>query len=187
MITDALGYYVLGSLLALASASAEEITIVFAGAAETPAHRGALQGLAEANVQGEFLGIRYRLVADEIDTVTDPVAIIAAVDPTRLVQIVERHTTLPVLNVTARETSLREDCRNNLFHIAPSTAMIEDAQYQWQQRSPGSPATARAWHQTFRKYAAAQLNLRFRDRFASAMDDDAWAGWAAMKLLAALV
>ncbi|MGR8947364.1 MAG: ABC transporter substrate-binding protein [Gammaproteobacteria bacterium] len=45
-------------------------------------------------------------------------------------------------------------------------------------------AKARAWHRTFRKYAASQLNSRYQETFAQEMDDEAWAGWAATKLLA---
>jgi ABC transporter substrate binding protein (PQQ-dependent alcohol dehydrogenase system) len=42
---------------------------------------------------------------------------------------------------------------------------------------------AHAWHSTFEKYAAAQLNKRYRDSFATPMVDEAWAGWAAVKIV----
>jgi hypothetical protein len=164
---------------------AEEINILFVGDADAPANLGARQGLAEANAQGEFLGIRYRLVSGAAGEAVEPapVAVIAAVNTTRLRHLAKQFSELPVLNTTIKETFLREDCWSNLFHIGPSAAMLEDAERQWQRKAPGSTATARAWHPTFRKYAAAQLNARFRERFDSDMDDDAWSGWAAMKLL----
>ena len=127
------------------------------GATGSSAHLGARQGLAEANAQGEFMGIRYRLVSpDEVSNVGPrPVAIITAVNATRLLQLVEQYPHLAVFNTTVQDPALRENCHDNLFHVGPSTAMLADAERQWQRKKPGSPARARAWHETFRKYAAA--------------------------------
>jgi hypothetical protein len=171
--------------LTTAVACAQELSIVYVGEADAAAALGARQGLAEAVAQGEFLGITFRLVSADEPQAQDaaPVAIIAAVNATRLLQIAEQNPDVPVFNTTAGDTILREFCRDNLFHVGPSDAMLEDAERQWQRKAPGSPAQARAWHRTFRKYAAAQLNGRFRERFGRDMDDDAWAGWAALKLL----
>ena len=132
------------------------------------------------------MGVEYRLVtADEVgDNGPLPVAIIAAVDSARILRLAERYQHLPLFNTTAQDTSLRENCTDNLFHIGPSEAMLADAERQWRRQAPDSVARARAWHRTFRKYASAQLNIRFHEQFGSYMDDDAWAGWAAMKLLA---
>lgn len=172
--------------VASASVAASDINIMYLGEADTSAHLGARQGLAEANAQGEFLNITYRLITADNDAAgqMSPVAIIAAVNPARLGRIADQYPDLPVLNVTASATTLREACVDNLFHIGPSDAMIADAERQWQRKEAGSPAQARAWHWTFRKYAAAQLNQRFREQFERDMDDAAWAGWAALKLLA---
>ncbi len=165
---------------------ADEITVLYVGAADSSAHLGARQGLSEANAQGEFMGVQYRMVtvAEMDQTKLTPVAIIAATQPTRLSQLVANYPDLALLNTTAKDTALREQCRGNLFHIIPSTAMLTDAERQWVQNASGSTAQARAWHHTFRKYAASQLNIRFKDQFGISMDDEAWAGWAAMKLLA---
>ena len=178
--------YLLMSSIAGIELRAEEISVLYIGAADSSAHLGARQGLLEANAQGAFMSIEYRLltVAEMDHTTVTPVAIIAAVDPTRLVQLVEAYPHLALFNTTAKDTRLREDCRDNLFHIGPSAAMLADAESQWRRYAPDSPARARTWHPTFRKYAAAQLNMRFKEQFTTAMDDDAWAGWAAMKLLA---
>ena len=179
------GYLLMTSLSGI-ELRAEEISVLYVGVADTSAHFGARQGLSEAVVQGEFMGIEYRmLTAAEMDQENvSPVAIIAAVEPTRLIQLVEAYPNLAIFNITANDTKLRELCRDNLFHIGPSAAMLADAEAQWRRHAPDSAARARAWHRTFQKYAAAQLNIRFKKQFATDMDDDAWAGWAAMKLLA---
>jgi len=176
---------VLLSLFTVTAVSAEAISVLYIGAADSSAQHGARQGLWEANVQGEFLGVTYVLASHDgsCADVPAPVAIIAAVDSVRLRGIAERFNDVPVFNTIAGDTQLREDCRDNLFHVGPSDAMIDDAERQWQRKEPGSPARARTWHRTFRKYAAAQLNARFSERFGADMDDAAWAGWAAMKLL----
>ncbi len=170
-------------LLTLGEAiAANTVDILFVGEPGTPAHYGARQGLSEANAQGEFLGVTYRLVsADTADA--NPRAVVAAVNPTRLLRLREQRRELPVLNVTAMETTLREACEANLFHVIPSRAMLEDAENQWQRKNPGSAARARAWHRTFRKYAASQLNSRYHEQFGQDMVDEAWSGWAAVKLL----
>ncbi|MFP6682054.1 MAG: hypothetical protein VCB07_07650 [Gammaproteobacteria bacterium] len=172
-------------LPAIGELKADEISVLYIGVTGSSVHLGARQGLAEANAQGEFMGIHYRLVSfDEVSNGgSTPVAIISAVNATRLLQLVEQNQNVPVFNTAVADPALRENCRDNLFHVGPSTAMLADAERQWQQKNPGSPARARTWHQTFRKYAAAQLNLRFKDRFGAEMDDGAWVGWAAMKLL----
>jgi len=60
--------------------------------------------------------------------------------------------------------------------------MKSDAVAQWQQKEPGSNVTAQAWHGDFVKFAARDLNKRFKKKQGQTMDDDAWAGWAAVKM-----
>ena len=62
--------------------------------------------------------------------------------------------------------------------------MKQDAIAQWQQKHPGTPVIARAWHKDFVKFAARDLNKRFRKAFHKSMDDYAWAGWAAIRMAA---
>lgn len=169
-------------LLTIAGARAETVDILFAGEADSPAYHGARQGLSEANAQGEFLGVSYRLVTADTSQAT-PRAVVAAVNPARLLRLGEQYPDLPVLNVTASENTLREACERNVFHVIPSRAMLEDAENQWQRKNPGTTARARAWHHTFRKYAASQLNIRYHEQFAQDMNDESWSGWAAVKLL----
>ena len=40
-----------------------------------------------------------------------------------------------------------------------------------------------AWDSSLERFGAAQLNERYRKRFSSAMDEHAWAGWMAIKIL----
>ena len=169
-----------------ATLAAREVVLGFIGEPNSSAHRGVRQGLNEANAQGEFLGVSYRLldVARADDLPANVTAVIAAVNGEHLVQIAADFHGIPVLNIAAPETYLREDCVDNLLHVLPSVAMRDDAERQWRRAHPGSQARARAWHKTFRKYAAAQLNIRFRDEFGEDMTDIAWSGWAAVKLLA---
>jgi len=163
--------------------AAEQVDFLYLGETGTPAYFGAQQGLTEANAQGEFLGVTYRLVATD-SAGAAPRAIIASVDSIALAEIADRYPQLPVLNVGDGDTALREQCRDNWFHIGPSRAMLADAERQWQRKNPDSSARAQAWHRSFRKYAAAQLNSRYHEQFERDMNDAAWAGWAAVKLLA---
>jgi ABC-type branched-subunit amino acid transport system substrate-binding protein len=40
-----------------------------------------------------------------------------------------------------------------------------------------------AWSSSLERFGAAQLNERYRKRFGVEMDEDAWAGWLAIKVL----
>lgn len=48
--------------------------------------------------------------------------------------------------------------------------------------APGT-AVPVAWHHSLRRYGAAQLNDRFRTRTGQGMDENAWYGWMAVKLV----
>lgn len=164
-----------------------EVAIAFVGTPEGEAYQGALQGLAEANQQGRFLGQRYVLTAYE-DTATAlaaaPAAIVATPSkPDELKSLVETAGTLPVFNVTLTDAASRALCLPQLFHIQPSDAMKAAALEQWQQAGNTGEAKAVAWNSGFKKYAASQLNKRYSKAAGGApMTDAAWAGWAAVKL-----
>jgi hypothetical protein len=156
-----------------------EVPIAFVGPTDGTAWRGARQGLDEAQLQGEFLGQRYRLDAAP----EQAVALVAALSAGELRALAEAHPGLPVLNVAAADDALREQCIPNLFHVLPSARMANDAVAQWKRAHPEAEVHARAWHPDFEKYAASQLNKRYSEQFEAPMDDQAWAGWAAVKLL----
>lgn len=170
----------LGASLSIAAQQSIDVPLAFVGAPDTAAHRGAQQGLAEAQMQGEFLGQTYRLDA----SAADAVAIVAALPAADLQALAAAHPDKPVLNVGADDDSLRAQCRPNLFHVLPSARMRADAVAQWQQANPGTTGvSARAWHASFEKYAASQLNKRYTAEFSQPMNDESWAGWAAVKLV----
>lgn len=156
-----------------------EVPLAFVGPVDGSAHQGARQGLDEARLQGEFLGQRYRLDA----AAGEAVAIIAALPADEVATVARQYPKVPILNVTAADDTLRDDCLPNLFHVGPSERMLADARKQWTSLHPKSRAEAQAWHPSFEKYAAAQLNKRYAEQFGQPMDDPAWAGWAAVKLL----
>ncbi len=62
--------------------------------------------------------------------------------------------------------------------------MQEDAVEQWRQKHPGADVVATAWHQDFVKFAARDLNKRYRKKIGTGMDEYSWAGWAAVKMVA---
>ena len=163
-----------------------EAHLGYIGPAGHNVYLGVTQGLAEANLQGQFLGQRY--VLHEQSTPGTPgntplSAIFAAVDADTLKQLSARHPDIPIFNLTLDDEALREQCLPNVFHIPPSQRMKEDAIAQWRKRNPESTATVQAWHPDFKKYAAEQLNRRFLKAQGRPMDEDAWAGWAAVKIL----
>ena len=84
-------------------------------------------------------------------------------------------------------TPLRQACTTNLLHVPPSRAMKADAVAQWLQKNPDANVEAWAWHPKFVKYAARDLNKRFLKVQGTAMDDDGWAGWAAVRMVAEAV
>lgn len=186
------GTFAAALMLSVCAADAQplEVDIGFVGEADSDAWHGAVQGLAEANAQGKFLGVRYALVpldaAAGVDT-SDLAVVIAAVAPTALGALARAQPQTPIFNVSAEDDALRGACRTHVFHTIPSAAMRADAVMQWQQQHPGSVIVAQAWHEDFEKYAAVQLNRRYRETSGRPMNDVAWAAWAAVKLTADLI
>ncbi|MGH8564737.1 MAG: ABC transporter substrate-binding protein [Gammaproteobacteria bacterium] len=147
------------------------------------------QGLEEANLQGQFLGQRYRLtsfVPGEIDRApaSQAAVLLAALGDSELVKLGQLAPGRAVFDLGSESDTLRARCLPNLLHILPSTRMKADALAQWQHLHPGSRARVQAWHPNFTKYAAEQLNQRYRKAQGRDMDDRAWAGWAAVKMVA---
>ena len=150
--------------------------------ARTRPFSASTQGLEEANLQGGFLGQRY-LLDVERDARLPPAAILAAIEDEALVALAGQHPGTPVFNLSSETDALRDKCLMNLLHVIPSREMKRDALAQWRKLHPGSKALAQAWHPEFKKYSAEQLSKRFFKARGQAMDDGAWAGWAAVKLL----
>ena len=178
------------TFIVLAGAGATEVTEInfaFIGDAGSAAHTGVAQGIHEANLQGQFLGQRYSLQefsGDDLDVI-DPDGIIAVVVATNaddLKQAGERFNHHAVFNVSLHDDALREACAPNLLHVIPSARMLADAKAQWLQKNPDADVTVSGWHPQFVKFAARDLNKRYKKRFSRPMDQYAWAGWAAIKM-----
>ena len=169
-------------LLLLASLDAHadlDVAIAFVGEHTGSAWSGAQQGLDEARIQGEFLGQQYTLTNQPAGAT----AIVAALSTEALLALAAQHPNTPILNIGTSDDAARKACRPNLLHVPPSTAMLATAAAQWRSKHPDDQVEARAWHSTFEKYAASQLNHRYSEKFGGPMDDAAWAGWAAVKVV----
>jgi hypothetical protein len=162
------------------------VRIAFIGPGKGDTHDGARQGINEANAQGKFLGLDYELV-DSANVAAalaaHATAIVVDSDAATLPALAAQAKGTPVLNVRAEDDSLRSQCVANLLHTIPSQAMRADAVKQWQKKQPASHAEARAWDATAELYAGTQLNKRYADSAGRAMNDQAWAAWAAVKLV----
>lgn len=171
------------------SVYAEVIKVDFAyvGDDNHPALLGVKQGLEESNLQGQFLNQEYNLDIISNQSISKQdfskyIAVISATDIDTYKKLLSSLPTKPIFNLTNREDELRTACKTNALHIIPSNKMAKDAISQWHQKKPESKAVAQAWHEDFVKFAARDLNKRFKKNFDVVMDDFSWAGWAAIKM-----
>ena len=176
----------------VAAADTLEINLAFFGEQDKPPYLGVVQGLSEANLQGEFLGQKYNgkpYGSKNLIPIKDPVpsAILVDADVESLRILSQLNPDVPIFNLSEDHDILRHLCLPNVLHVIPSEQMKFDAEQQWKKKNPDSGAKAFAWHPDFRKYAARQLNNRFRKAALQGMDDYSWAGWAAVKMLAEAV
>ncbi len=164
-----------------------EIQYAFIGDAKSSAYKGVEQGIIEANLQGRFLGQTYSLRRfDDSDLshikADEYIAIIAALNADTLRRLSSAFPNHPVLNISIHDDALRQTCTANMLHVIPGNKMLNDAKQQWLQKNPGEPVHSSGWHDDFKKFAARDLNKRYRKRFSVSMDQYAWAGWAAVKM-----
>ena len=82
------------------------------------------------------------------------------------------------LNAASRRSSLRAACRRNTFHIEASDGMYANA------ARSGRADSVVLWDASLQRFGASQLNDRYRTMFKSGMSGSAWAGWAAIKVVA---
>ena len=166
-----------------------EVTMHYVGPTEGQVWLGVQQGLQEANLQGGFLGQKYQIEVvepDALETTEIKTVLLLATDDDYIMKAAqsEKFAAIPVINLISRSDELRESCLPNLFHITPSDEMRADALAQWQEKNPDKPANVQSWHEDFVKFAASQLNNRFKKSQGEAMTDQAWAGWAGTKMIA---
>ena len=175
--------------LSVALLAPAEVKLLYVGPTpyNSSSGRGVAQGVKEANQQGRFLGLDYQLemapVAEAGKHASVAAAFVAgsAADALAVAEALEG---VPVFNISSRDDALRTRCRPNLFHTAPSEKMLADAVAQWKSQHDAADVVARAWHEGFVKFAGRELNNRFRKAWNVAMDDEAWAGWVAVKIVA---
>lgn len=164
-----------------------EVNFAYVGQNDHDALLGVEQGLEESNLQGQFLNQKYNLeIISTADSSTHDfskyIAVLTSVDIDTLTTLSSKLPDTPIFNLSLGNDSLRTACINNALHIIPSESMKADAISQWQKKEPDSNATANAWHPDFVKFAARDLNKRFKKHRKTAMNDFSWAGWAAVKM-----
>tara|TARA_R110000782_G_scaffold82663_4_gene162453 strand:+ start:4762 stop:5622 length:861 start_codon:yes stop_codon:yes gene_type:complete len=176
-------------LLVSSTVIAENIDVKFAyiGPQDHPALLGARQGLNEANLQGQFLNQKYELkhiAFENVDThdFSAYIAILTAVDTATYTNLATTLPHMPLFNLSIKDNELRSACMKNALHIIPSNTMEADAKAQWQKKIPGANVKPQAWHPDFVKFAARDLNKRFKKNQKVLMNDNSWAGWAAVKM-----
>jgi hypothetical protein len=184
-------------LLALwgATVMAQEVQVIYVGADQGSVWQGVLLGQHEAHILGRFTGQSYtvqRISPQALQAAALqplPTAVVAATDAETLQRLSAQFAPfgVAVFNLTADDDALRHACLPNLLHIPPSARMKADAVAQWKKKHPDAEVQAQAWHKDFVKFAARDLNKRFRKAYNTPMDDDAWAGWAALKMISETV
>ncbi len=110
------------------------------------------------------------------------IAVIAIVEYKDFIKLSDTLVNTPLFNISIEDDNLRTACLPNALHTIASISMKADAIAQWKQKKPDSNAQAQAWHGDFVKFAARDLNKRFKKNQHSTMGDYAWAGWAAVKM-----
>lgn len=139
---------------------------------------GALLGVEEAKHAATLFGGAVSITHLETNAVppTDLAAVIAGGSGRRMSSLIGAGGPGPVIvNAASGDDALRgASCSARLFHVTPSDAMRRDA-------SPTDDVVA--WDPALERFGADTLNQRFRSRFGRMMDEDAWCGWMAVKVL----
>ncbi|WP_089946010.1 ABC transporter substrate-binding protein [Candidatus Entotheonella palauensis] len=178
-----------------AVALAQDVQTIYAGTPEGSVWLGVKLGEHEANILGRFTGQTYTvktmdpaaLLQAELDPL--PTAIAAATDVEQLRKLSAKFAPLgvAVFNIASDDDALRQACLPGLLHTPPTARMKADAVAQWKKKKPEVEVEASAWHPDFKKFAARDLNNRFRKAHNVPMDSEAWAGWAALKMVSEAV
>ena len=167
--------------LLAASSRGAEFKLAFTGSGSSPALQGVRLGIDESNLQGEFLGVRLSLVESEGTSVPSDAVAVFADRPGEIPEVASAASSRAVFNLSDDSDDLRSACLENALHVIPSAQMKADAVRQWLQRSPEATVTAAAWHGDAVKFAARDLNKRYKRRAGTAMGPLAWAGWFAAR------
>ena len=171
--------------LATASLAAAEFHFTYAGPEDSPAWNGLQLGVAEANVQGKFLGTTFTVERNNpnAERQREPIAVFTA-NNGRIASLSNRAGERAVFNLSDGDDAIRSACIANAFHTIPSDKMKQDAVAQWKKKDPTAEVSAAAWHSAAVKFAARDLNKRYAKKFGKPMDEQAWAGWFAGRVAA---
>lgn len=172
----------LAAVLAAIPAAAEDYLLVYVGPGSSSALQGVRLGVDESNLQGAFLGVTLSL--REAETGQElPTGAVAVLADSRgsIPDLARTLENLPLLNLSDGSDALRTACLDTVLHVIPSDHMKADAVGQWRGQHPDAPVAAAAWHPDAVKFAARDLNKRYRERFGEPMDDLAWSGWFAAR------
>lgn len=161
------------------AAEPRRVAVAFFGTPDSAAERGARLGIDEASRQARYFGFVFELRPASENT---GVAISAQRDPALLETLTTDGSDGEGLRLVVNALDpVRGACREGLFHIAPSAAMVEDALAQWRAGGGADDVRVEAWHPSLVKFAARDLNKRFFERFGESMGSEAWGGWAAAR------
>ena len=165
----------------------DEILIAYSGKLNGEGRRGAQLGLEEANTQGKFLNLAFQLIDNPSDLQGRVLggfkAVVSDSGSRDLRLLTSSYNPIPIFNIAERSEALRQECYENLLHVISSEEMLDDAITQWQRGRVRLRQTATGWHYSFKKYAAAQLNKRYEEKYNEPMSEVAWAGWASIKII----
>lgn len=150
---------------------------------------GSAVEMFEAN--GDARAVGARQAADFLSSARKVQVLIGVApgDADALARFAEQHG-LIFLDVSSRSDALRLSCLRNSFHVAASETMYAAAQRLRAPQTAGglivssSSDSVVLWDSRLERFGASQLNDRYRAAAGSAMDGDAWAGWAAIKFVA---
>lgn len=181
--------YALMMLTASYAAAAADITLAWIGAADGDARNGVEQGLNEANLQGKFLGYSIAMQnyqnPEQFGHAGQGHAILTDMRGENLAQILRQNLKTPVFYIGNQDHGLKAaQCTDNLLRLLPPEASMKAATNAWLESKPDKDGAATAWHPRFVKFAARDLNKRYKAAFSTAMAPSAWAGWAAVKAIA---
>jgi hypothetical protein len=171
----------------IVSAETIEVDFAYVGQENSSAYLGTKQGIDEANLQGQFLNQKYNLILISKSDISAHdfskyIAVLTSVDIDTFTTLSSKYPNTPIFNLTIESDKLRTACIKNALHIIPGESMKADAISQWKKKESNSKAEAKAWHSDFVKFAARDLNKRFKKNYNTVMDEYSWAGWAAVKM-----
>jgi hypothetical protein len=162
-----------------------DLYVIYDGEIGTDAWHGLEQGIAEANTQGKFLGLTYLIahIQDAVDIKDNANTVIVSTRSNLTVtKVAYNYPTIPIFAILPDQPDTVRPCVKNILYTLPSADIISKVTKLWRTNTTESRGHAQAWHFTFKKYAAAQLNKRFTKATGKPMTDESWAAWAAVKL-----